>query len=186
METKKSVLLIVTSHDQLGETGERTGFWLEELAAPYQVFGEAGFDVDIASPRGGRAPVDPKSEKSDSPAVAAFLADATAREKLEHTLELGQVTKSYDAYFVVGGHGVMWDLAGDETLHAMLAGAFDGGRVVAAVCHGPAALVKVKLGDGKPLVAGRRVTAFSDEEERAVKLDGVVPFPLEGTLRELG
>ncbi|PTL83892.1 type 1 glutamine amidotransferase domain-containing protein [Vitiosangium sp. GDMCC 1.1324] len=184
--TALKILLIVTSHDQMGTTQERTGFWLEELAAPYQEFTAAGLQVDIASPRGGHAPADPRSTKETSEATRAFLADAQAVKKLEHTLVLEQVKDRYDAYFVVGGHGVMWDLATHAPLHRLLASAYERGAVVAAVCHGPAALVGVKGSDGRPLVAGKRVAAFSDEEEQAVKLDKVVPFPLETRLRELG
>lgn len=180
-----SVLLIVTSHDKLGTTGKPTGFWLEELAAPYRTFVEAGAKVDIASLKGGRPPVDPGSDKSDSPDVAWFRANKEAMAKLETTLVLSNAG-SYDAYFVVGGHGVMWDLASDETAAELLGRAFDDGKVVAAVCHGPGALVNVNTADGAPLVRGRRVAGFSDEEEEAVKLQEVVPFRLETRLRELG
>ncbi|WP_224366593.1 type 1 glutamine amidotransferase domain-containing protein [Hyalangium versicolor] len=184
--TAIKILLIVTSHEQMGTTGEQTGFWLEELAAPYREFTAEGAQVDIASPKGGKAPADPRSVKDASEETRAFLSDPQARSKLEHTLVLGEVKDTYDAYFVVGGHGVMWDLATHAPLHKLLASAYARGAVVAAVCHGPAALVGVKGADGKPLVAGKRVAAFSDEEERAAKLDKVVPFPLETRLRELG
>ena len=180
------VLLIVTSHEQMGDSGERTGFWLEELAAPYREFAEAGAQVDIASPRGGKAPADPRSTKDTSEASKAFLADAQAMKKLENTLVLESVKEQYDVYFVVGGHGVMWDLAVHTPLQRMLASAYERGAVVAAVCHGPAALVGVKGADGRPLVAGKRVAGFSNEEEKAVKLDKVVPFALETRLTELG
>lgn len=180
------ILLIVTSHEQMGTSGERTGFWLEELAAPYQEFVAAGAQVEIASPLGGKAPADPRSTQEPSEAVRAFLADPEAKKKLEHTLVLEQVKDTYDAYFVVGGHGVMWDLATHAPLHELLGKAWVNGSVVAAVCHGPAALVGVKDAAGKPLVAGRRVAGFSNEEEQAVKLDEVVPFALETRLRELG
>ena len=183
---KKRILLIVTSHAELGTTGQKTGFWLEELAAPYRVFVEAGVEVDIASPRGGRPPADPKSDKDPKGDVKWFLENPEAMAKLEDTLELGAIDPSYDAYFVVGGHGVMWDLAQSDVLGSALSTAFDGGKVVAAVCHGPAALVNVRLGSGAPLVQGRRVAGFSNEEEKAVGLEGVVPFALETKLRELG
>lgn len=186
VETGNKILMIVTSHEQLGTTGERTGFWLEELAAPYREFAAAGAQVDIASPRGGKAPADPRSQKDLSEASRAFLADKQAVDKLERTLALESVKDTYDAYFVVGGHGVMWDLATHAPLHRLLASAYERGAAVAAVCHGPAALVGVKGPDGQPLVAGKRIAAFSDEEERAAKLDKVVPFPLETRLRELG
>ncbi|MCP3138114.1 type 1 glutamine amidotransferase domain-containing protein [Pyxidicoccus xibeiensis] len=184
--TAVKVLLIVTSHTQLGNTKEPTGFWLEELAAPYAEFTKAGAQVDIASPLGGKAPADPKSEKESSEATRAFLADAEAKKKLANTLSLEKVKDTYDAYFVVGGHGVMWDLATHTPLHTLLTTAYARGAVVSAVCHGPAALVGVKAPDGKPLVAGKRVAAFTNAEEQAVKLDTVVPFALETRLREQG
>jgi putative intracellular protease/amidase len=184
--TAVKVLLIVTSHSQFGNTGEKTGFWLEELAAPYEQFVKAGAQVDIASPLGGKAPVDPRSEKEQTDDTRAFLADARATKKLENTLVLDKVKDTYDAYFVVGGHGVMWDLATHKPLHQLLSQGYARGSVVAAVCHGPAALVGVKAPDGKPLVAGKRLAAFSNAEETAAKFDTVVPFPLETRMRELG
>ncbi|QRN95832.1 type 1 glutamine amidotransferase domain-containing protein [Archangium violaceum] len=184
--TAVKILLIVTSHSQFGNTGEQTGFWMEELAAPYEEFTRAGAQVDIASPLGGKAPADPRSQKEESEATRAFLADAQATKKLANTLVLGKVKDTYDAYFVVGGHGVMWDLATHSPLHQLLSAAYARGAVVSAVCHGPAALVGVKGPDGKPLVAGKRVAAFSNAEEKAAKFDTIVPFPLETRLRELG
>jgi putative intracellular protease/amidase len=178
---KKNVLLIVTSHGELGTTGTKTGFWLEELAAPYYELALAGFDVTIASPKGGKPPADPKSESSDAAVVKRFLADKTAMALLETTKPLASITEKFDAYFVVGGHGVMWDLADNEDLVRLLGGANDEGRVVAAVCHGPAAFAKL----GK-VVAGKRVTGFSNEEEDAVGLTPIVPFALETKLVELG
>ncbi|ATB30349.1 type 1 glutamine amidotransferase domain-containing protein [Melittangium boletus] len=184
--TAVKILLIVTSHSQFGSTGEKTGFWLEELAAPYEEFTQAGAQVDIASPLGGKAPVDPRSENEPSEATKAFLADAEAAKKLGNTLVLADVKDTYDAYFVVGGHGVMWDLAKHAPLHQLLSKGYARGSVVAAVCHGPAALVGVKGPDGKPLVNGKRLAAFSNAEEKAAKFDAIVPFPLETRLRELG
>jgi putative intracellular protease/amidase len=159
---------------------------LEELAAPYLEFVKAGASVEIASPRGGLPPVDPKSSNDPSPAARAFQDDSSARAKLEGTLRLAEVTGSFDAYFVVGGHGTMWDLCEDVTLAGLLAGAFENGKVVAAVCHGPAALVNVRLSDGTLLIKDRKVTGFSDAEEQAVGLSKVVPFALESALRERG
>jgi putative intracellular protease/amidase len=182
----KRVLIIVTSHAALGSTGQKTGFWLEELATPYNAFVRAGALVDIASPLGGRPPADPKSDAGDSAEVKAFRADAQAQAKLADTLVLADVAEIYDAYFVAGGHGVMWDLVEQPPLARLLGHAFDAGKVVAAVCHGPAALVGVRLASGAPLVAGRLVNGFSDEEETAVGLADVVPFRLESKLRELG
>lgn len=186
MSTPKRILMIVTSHEKLGSTGTKTGFWLEELAAPYLELTRRGMHVDIASPAGGRPPADPKSESNPAPAVRAFLDDRAATTKLGNTLQLGSAASDYDAYFVVGGHGVMWDLATDTALARMLAGAYERGKVVAAVCHGPAALVNVRLSSGGYLVAGKRVSAFSNAEEAAVGLDKIVPFALESTLKERG
>jgi putative intracellular protease/amidase len=180
----KKILMIVTSHDRLGSRDRKTGFWLEELAAPFLEFSAAGAAVDIASPLGGKPPADPKSESEPTAAVTAFLADAKATEKLAHTLQLGAVKDTYDAYFVVGGHGVMWDLAKDPTLGALIAGAYEAGKVIAAVCHGPAALVNIRLSSGKHLLAQHRVTGFTNSEERAVELASVVPFALETALRQ--
>lgn len=182
----RNILIVVTSHAQLGTSGQKTGFWLEELAAPYNTFVRAGANVEIASPLGGRPPVDPKSEAVDSPEVKAFAADPEAQRKLANTTALSQVQGDYDAIFVAGGHGAVWDLSRDERLQGLLAASFDRGKVVAAVCHGPAALVGVRLKSGQLLVAGRRVAGFSDEEEKVVGLDRTVPFLLESKLKELG
>lgn len=180
------ILLVVTSHDRLGDTGEKTGFWLEELAVPYRTLLEAGAKLDIASPKGGKPPADPKSSGDASAEVRAFLSDAEANAKLESTKRIADLAPEYDAVFVAGGHGVMWDLATSKDLASLLSRTFEKGGVVAAVCHGPAALVPVVLSDGKPLVAGRRVAGFSNEEEKAAELDRIVPFMLESKLVELG
>lgn len=186
MATPKRILMIVTSHTRLGDTGTRTGFWLEELAAPYLELEQQGAVIDIASPAGGRPAADPKSEADPSEIVRAFLANRDATAKLAATLRLSDVAADYDCYFVVGGHGVMWDLADTPSLAALLVRGYQNGSVVAAVCHGPAALVNVRLSDGRYLVAGKRVAAFTNQEEAAVGLDKVVPFALESTLRERG
>src|SRR5688500_12108128 len=180
------VLMVVRSHASLGETGKPTGFWLEELALPYMELSKRGAEIDIASPRGGRAPVDPASEKSEDADVRAFRSDKEAARKLEATIPLSDVTERYDAVFVAGGHGVMWDLPQSEALAKILSHTYEHGGVVAAVCHGPAALVNVKLENGSPLVRGKRLTAFSDEEEDLVGLSKVVPFMLERRLTEVG
>jgi putative intracellular protease/amidase len=181
------VLMIVTSHDELGSSDTKTGFWLEELAAPYYELLAGGAAIDIASPKGGRPPADPKSTSSEAVVVKRFLDDREATAKLESTRRLEDVdAAAYDAFFIVGGHGVMWDLAASPALGAMLGRAFDAGKVVAAVCHGPAGLVNARDASGAPIVAGRRVAGFSNEEEDAVGLTGVVPFALETKLRDLG
>jgi putative intracellular protease/amidase len=184
--TSKKVLLLVTSHATLGDSGQKTGFWLEELAAPYYELTAAGFAVDIASPKGGRPPADPKSEKTEAASVRRFLDDRDAMAKLEATKKLDEIGLDYDAYFVVGGHGVVFDLGASDASGKLLGRAWDSGKIVAAVCHGPAALVPVKDAKGASIVAGRRVTGFSNEEEDAVGLTSVVPFPLQSKLEELG
>lgn len=182
-----AILIVVTSHTQLGDTGKPTGFWLEELAVPYQVFARAGANVDVASPKGGRAPADPRSLERPSDEVKAFQADAVAQRKLEHTLALSEVPlEKYDAVFVAGGHGVMWDLTAEPLLAKLLGATYARGAVVAAVCHGPAALAQVKNPAGGPLVRGLRFTGFSDEEEAAMELTKVVPFLIESTLKAQG
>lgn len=186
MKTAKTALLIVTSHARLGTSGQKTGFWLEELAAPYYELADAGFEVELASPLGGEPPVDPKSESSEAAAVKRFSNDREAIAKLGATKRLADVRTDYDVLFVVGGHGVMWDLAESEELASLLGRAHDGGKVIAAVCHGPAALSNVKDASGAPLVKGKRVAGFSNEEEDAVGLNGIVPFALETRLRDLG
>ncbi|MCA9711904.1 MAG: type 1 glutamine amidotransferase domain-containing protein [Myxococcales bacterium] len=186
MTQSPRILLVVTSHSTLGDTGRKTGLWLEEVAVPYRTFAAAGAHVDIASPAGGPAPVDPQSARNPQGEVAAFLADPTATAKLEQTLRVDAVGPDYDAVFLAGGHGVMWDLVEEPALSRLIAQAFDAGKVVAAVCHGLAALVGVTLGNGAPLVRGRRVTGFTNDEEEAVGLRDVVPFLLETQLRALG
>jgi putative intracellular protease/amidase len=184
--TASRILIIVTSHAELGSTGKKTGFWLEELAVPYRELTRTGAQVDIASPLGGKPPADPSSMKEPAGEVAAFLADAEATRKLENTLRLDQVTGKYDAVFVSGGHGAVFDLASSPVVADVLSRTYASGGVVAAVCHGPAALVNARKPDGSPLVAGHRVTGFSNEEEQAVGLTEVVPFLLESRLAELG
>lgn len=184
--TSLKILMLLTSHTQLGTTGKPTGFWLEELATPYFVFVDAGAEVTLASPQGGAAAADPRSEADPSPEVRRFLADPNAKVKLAktHVLSSLDVTQ-YDAVFVVGGHGTMWDLSSTE-VGAQLSRGWNAGKVVAAVCHGPAALVNLVDAAGKPVVAGRRVAAFSDAEEKAMQLEKEMPFLLESKLSSLG
>jgi putative intracellular protease/amidase len=177
----KRVLMVVTSHGEIGE-GHPTGIWLSEFAEPYEVFKGRGFEVTVASIRGGKAPIDPRSLSGEN---EAKWKDAI--RELEVTRPLAEVSpEGYDALFLPGGHGTMFDFPGSEALQARVREFFESGRVVAAVCHGPAGLVDVKLSSGEYLVKGKKVTAFTNEEERAVKLDAVMPFLLEDRLREHG
>ena len=181
--------MVLTSHDQLGDTGHRTGFWLEEFAAPYYALKDAGAQLTLASPKGGQPPVDPKSEAEDAqtPATHRFNADDDARAALADTTPLSSVgLADFDALFYPGGHGPLWDLAEDADSIALIENAFRTGRPVAAVCHAPAVLRHVKDSEGEPLVSGKRVTGFSNTEEAAVGLTDVVPFSLEDMLRGNG
>lgn len=188
--TPRRILIIVTSNDRMGETGKPTGLWAEELAAPYFAFTDAGHEVEIASPKGGAAPIDPGSLKpqgENDAVVERFLADPTAQRKVQATQVVGELDASrFDAVFFPGGHGTMWDLPGDAGVTRAVESAYAAGKVVAAVCHGPAGLVSARRPDGQPLVAGKRVNAFTDEEERQAGLIETVPFTLESRLRELG
>ena len=184
-------LIVLTSYTTLGETDRPTGFYFDEMATPYWALVDAGHEVTIASIRGGAAVHDPASVDADPakrPApVARFLADADAMEKLAATSAIDELAVDhFDAVFLPGGHGTMWDFADSEPLANLVGAAFDRGGVVAAVCHGPAGLVGARRADGRPLVEGLRVNAFTDAEEAAVGLTDTVPFALESRLRELG
>jgi putative intracellular protease/amidase len=183
------ILMILTSHDELGDTGEKTGFWLEEFAAPYYVFKDAGADITLASPAGGQPPLDPKSDAPDAQTAATkrFKDDTDSQKALATTYKLAEVTPSrFDAVFYPGGHGPMWDLAESKTSIALIEAAIADGKPVAAVCHAPAVLRHVKGPDGAPLVKGKKVTGFSNSEEEAVGLTDVVPFLLEDMLSQQG
>lgn len=183
------ILIVVTSHDKLGDTGERTGFWLEELAAPYYVFRDAGNSVTIASPRGGMPPVDPKSNEpeNETDATRRFKSDQAAQDDLAHSKRLHEVSvNDYDAVFFPGGHGPLWDLAQDTDAIALTEAFVRADKPVCAVCHAPAAIADVKGKDGDFLVMGKRVTGFTNSEEDAVGLTEVVPFLLEDRLKERG
>ncbi len=184
-----NILMILTSHDQLGDTGKKTGFWLEEFAAPYYVFKDAGATITLASPKGGQPPLDPKSDEPDAQtdATARFKADEQSAAQLAATHKLADVQiADYDAVFYPGGHGPMWDLANDKDSIAIIQDAIGSGKPVALVCHAPAALNNVQGEDGAPLVNGRQVTGFSNSEEDAVGLTDIVPFLLEDALKESG
>lgn len=189
MENAK-ILFLVTSHSSLGTTDEKTGVWLEELAAPYYVFGDAGYEVHISSVAGGPVPIDPKSlqkEGTNPPPVDRFLQDVEAKEKIRYTNSTTAFEATdYVAIFLPGGHGTMWDLPNSCDLARLIYDFYVSGKPVAAVCHGPVGLTSVCKQDGEPLVKGLRVTGFTNAEEDAVGLTKIVPFLLENRLRELG
>jgi len=184
-----NILMVLTSHDKLGNTGRKTGFWLEELAAPYYVFKDAGVHITLASPKGGRPPLDPKSNEPEfrTDLTRRFEKDAEAEARLDKTVRLDSVKhEDYDTVFYPGGHGPMWDLAEDKTSIKLIESFFATGKPVAVVCHSTGALRHVKAPDGKLLVEGRTVTGFTDGEEEEVGLTKVVPFLVEDELMRLG
>jgi putative intracellular protease/amidase len=183
------ILIVLTSHDTLGNTGRKTGFWLEEFAAPYYAFVDAGATVTLASPKGGQPPLDPKSDDPDAQtdATRRFRQDAEAQRVLASTHRLADVQAAdYDAVFYPGGHGPLWDLAEDTKSVGLIETMLAAGKPVSAVCHAPGVLRHAKTADGKPLVQGRQVTGFSNAEEAAVQLTDVVPFLVEDELTRLG
>ncbi|CAN5417836.1 type 1 glutamine amidotransferase domain-containing protein [soil metagenome] len=183
------VLIVLTSHDDLGDTGKKTGFWIEEFAAPYYVLADAGVELTIASPKGGQPPIDPKSDEPESQTSATkrFHADAALKAKLAASVRLSEVNQAnYDAVFYPGGHGPLWDLANDTASIALIEEFYKHNKPVAFVCHAPGALIKVKSPNGDPLVKGKEVTGFSNTEEAAVQLTDVVPFLLEDEIKKLG
>ncbi|MGE8361117.1 type 1 glutamine amidotransferase domain-containing protein [Pseudomonas sp.] len=183
------ILMVLTSHEQLGDTGLKTGFWLEEFAAPYYVFKDAGALLTLASPQGGQPPIDPKStaEESQTEATRRFNDDSATQRAVATTVPLSEIEASdYDALFYPGGHGPLWDLAEDTLSIALIERFLEQGKPVAAVCHAPAVLRHPKGNDGKPVVSGKRVTGFSNSEETAVQLNDVVPFLVEDMLTANG
>jgi len=184
-----NVLIVLTSHDQLGDTGEKTGFWLEEFASPYYHLKDAGVEVTLASPSGGQPPLDPKSNEPDfhTDATRRFDSDSSARNELANTAKLAEMNvEDFDAVFYPGGHGPLWDLYSDSDSIALIEKFIAAGKPVAAVCHAPAALLNVKDENGEPLVKGKKVTGFSNSEEAAVALTDVVPYLLEDQLVAMG
>jgi putative intracellular protease/amidase len=182
------ILMVLTSHSELGNTGKKTGLWLEEFAAPYFVFRDEGADIALASPQGGQPPIDPKSEEpgSQTDTTERFKRDAGAQTALATTVKLSTVVaEDFDAVFYPGGHGPLWDLAEDKHSIALIESMYAAGNPVALVCHAPGALRNVKAQDGSPLVKGKRVTGFTDTEEQAVQLTKVVPFLVEDELSAL-
>lgn len=183
------ILLVVTSSDRMGTNPEPTGFWLEEVAAPYYAFADAKCEVTIASPKGGRSPEDPASarEENQTASTRRFAADSKAQRALAHTIKLSTIdTNDYDAVFLAGGHGTMEDFVNHASVRAAVEAFFRAGKPIASVCHGPAALVSATNARGEPVVKGRRFTCFTDEEERMVGADRYVPFALESRLKEQG
>ena len=183
------VLIVLTSHDQLGDTGRKTGFWLEELASPYYTFKDAGTEVVLASPKGGQPPLDPKSDEPDNQTdmTKRFEADAAAKAQLATTLRLDSVNQAdFDTVFYPGGHGPMWDLAEDQNSVKLIESFLAADKPVALVCHAPGALRHVKKPDGTPLVEGKKVAGFTNSEEAAMGLTDVVPFLVEDELKAKG
>ncbi|AFO88808.1 type 1 glutamine amidotransferase domain-containing protein [Phaeobacter inhibens] len=183
------ILMVLTSHDKLGDTGEKTGFWLEEFAAPYYVLKDAGADITLASPKGGQPPLDPKSddESAQTDATRRFKEDTAAQDVLANTKRLAEVKDDgFDAVFYPGGHGPLWDLAEDADSRRLIEAFAHSDRPVGAVCHAPAVFRHTKDADGAPLVQGKRVTGFSNSEEDGVGLTDVVPFLVEDMLAQNG
>jgi putative intracellular protease/amidase len=183
------ILIVLTSHSELGDTGKKTGFWVEEFAAPYYELADAGVEITLASPKGGQPPIDPASEltAAQTKFTHRFDKDVALKQKLAHTLKLSDVKASdYDAVFYPGGHGPLWDLVKDTNSITLLEAFQQQGKPIALVCHAPCALLKVKLPNGDALIKGKNVTGFSDTEEAAVKLTKVVPFLLEDELKKTG
>ena len=183
------ILIVLTSHSALGNTGEKTGFWVEEFANPYYFLADAGADITIASPKGGQPPVDPKSETADTQTASTerYYKDNVLLDKVAHSLKLSDVKeKDYDAVFYPGGHGPLWDLATDKISIKLIEDFYNHQKPIAFVCHAPAALINTKAENGQPLVKGKNLTGFSNTEEEAVKLTEVVPFLLEDELKKHG
>lgn len=191
-EEKRPILLVLSNHGQLGDTGKATGFFLSEASHPWEVFRKAGYEVKLGSPDGGFAPVDPKSFKLDDPANGAFWKEyeggpKSGTEGIPVTVAMEDARpEDYAAVFFAGGHGAVWDFPDNAALQKLTAKIYESGGVVGAVCHGPAGLVNVKLGNGEPLVKGKKVAPFTNEEEEAVELTKVVPFLLEDRFEAAG
>ncbi|HEX5539197.1 MAG TPA: type 1 glutamine amidotransferase domain-containing protein [Methylophilaceae bacterium] len=184
-----NILMVLTSHDTLGNTGRKTGFWLEEFAAPYYAFKDAGANITLASPKGGQPPLDPKSAEPDyqTDATHRFDHDEQARQALAHTKRLDEVDAAdFDAVFYPGGHGPLWDLVQDTHSISLIKAMYGGGKPTALVCHAPGVLRMVDNAEGRPLVQGKKVTGFTNSEEAAVQLTDVVPFLVEDMLVENG
>lgn len=183
------ILMVLTSHDQLGDSGKKTGFWLEEFAAPYYTFADAGAEITLASPKGGQPPLDPKSDEPDAQTddTRRFQSDEQAKQALANTYPLGEVDPyDFDAVFYPGGHGPLWDLAEDKDSITLLESFYASNKPIGTVCHAPGVLKHVKAPDGHPVVKGKRVTGFSNSEEDGVGLTDVVPFLVQDMLKANG
>jgi putative intracellular protease/amidase len=183
------VLFVLTSHSELGDTGLKTGFWIEEFATPYYTLADEGVEITIASPKGGQPPIDPKSDEPENQTAATerFHADEALNDKLSKSLVLAEINEQdYDAVFYPGGHGPLWDLANDADSISLIEDFYKNNKPVALVCHAPGALIHVKAENGEPLVKGKEVTGFSNTEEEAVQLTKVVPFLVEDEMKNLG
>jgi len=188
-ENNMKILMVLTSHDQLGDTGKKTGFWLEELAAPYYTFVDAGAEVVLASPAGGQPPLDPKSNEPDAQTETTkrFEADEVAMQALANTHKLSEVlNQDFDAVFYPGGHGPLWDLAKDQNSISLIEQTLQADKPVALVCHAPGVLREVKDAEGRSIVEGKTVTGFTNTEENGVGLTDIVPFLVEDMLKEKG
>ncbi|UMQ41369.1 type 1 glutamine amidotransferase domain-containing protein [Chryseobacterium sp. Y16C] len=182
---KKKILFVVTSHDKKGDTGQETGYYLGEVSHPWEVLHKAGYEIDFVSPKGGTPPVDGFDLKD--PVNKEFWENKEYKNKIDHSLQPSQVNPNdYSTIFYAGGHGAMWDFADNTELAAIASKIYENGGIVAGVCHGPAGLVNIKLNNGKYLVDGKKINAFTNEEESEVKLTNVVPFLLEDKLKERG
>jgi putative intracellular protease/amidase len=183
------IVMVLTSYDKLGDTGKKTGLWLEEFAAPYYLFKDVGAEITLTSPKGGQPPLDPKSDDpaSQTSAIQRFKNDKEAQQALANTVKLSNIkAEDYDAVFYPGGHGPLWDLSEDRDSIALIEALYAAGKPVAAVCHGPAVFRHTKMPDGLPLVQGKSVTGFANTEEAAIGLTGIVPFLVEDLLKNNG
>jgi len=188
-ETMKKILFVITSHDELGNTGDKTGVWLEEFAGPYYYLKDKGVDIKLASPKGGMPPIDPKSELPDfqTSSTKRFNEDKEAQTVFSNTAKLETVKHTdYDAVFYTGGYGPLWDLADNKKSIALVEAFYKNNKPVATVCHGPAIFKNTKDAEGNPLVAGKKVTAYSNSEEAAIDFTNIVPFSVEDALKENG
>mgnify|MGYP000468066864 FL=1 len=186
-QSKNKVLFVITNHEELGDTGKRTGYFLREVSYPYKAITEAGYNIDFVSPKGGPTPMDPGSNDMDDEVNKAFTDDASIMNRLQNTMSPSEINPdNYDAIMYAGGHGTMWDFPDSEVLTTIAVSIYEHGGVLGAICHGPAGLVNMKLKDGTYLVAGKRIASFTDEEERAIELENVVPFLLASKLEERG